>query len=77
MYFIVRIEKIIIIIYKYFVNLLEVLLNRIDIEIEPSQSLQTEYIDEIGIKWLVAKGGITKVEMSRNEPDDDRWSKKC
>jgi hypothetical protein len=52
---------------------LELSFNQIDIEIEP-QSTPGE-TDNIGIKWLVAKGEIAKIELSRNDPIDDRWSK--
>lgn len=33
-----------------------------------------EEIDTYGLKWLVAKGQQSIIEMSRDEADDDRWS---
>lgn len=51
---------------------LDLSFNQIDIEIQKQSPAGK--IDEIGIEWLVASGEIAKIEMSRNDPTDDRWS---
>ena len=43
---------------------------------QPTEPLpdKSGVLDQMGIKWLVAKGKQSMIEQTRDEADDDRWS---